>query len=346
MTFNKRIFQISNLNARYFLWAAAFFFLMGSQVTNPATKQTQQEIKLDAGYYRLGKKILYADEHDVHGELRGADAKSFKILGDGFSKDKNKVYWVSETLFELKTADPATFIHFPGTPYSADQRHVFYYIELIPAAHAKTFKALSGVFAKDKNQVYYGNKVIQNIKPNDFEIFNGNSHYGHNKKQIIYGTGVVAAANLKYFVPLNKHFGKDKDHVFWGGQITKYDPSSFYVFPTGFYVKDKTGVYSLFPNFGNDPPKKLKMADAGSFSEIHFDIYGFYTKDKNHVYFNDEIITGANPETFRFIDYLYSKDKDHVYRKGILLQGIKPSQFKFEKFDFKSYCKQYHDGNC
>lgn len=52
-----------------------------------------------------------------------------------------------------------------------------------------------------------------------------------------------------------------------------------------------------------------------------------YSKDKNHVYLNNEVIEGALPESFIVVGEGYSKDALHVFYEHELVSGADPASF-------------------
>jgi hypothetical protein len=54
-------------------------------------------------------------------------------------------------------------------------------------------------------------------------------------------------------------------------------------------------------------------------------INDIYSKDKQNVYYKDDIITDADASTFEVIDDIYSKDKNHKYYQNGILLGLDPS---------------------
>ena len=49
-----------------------------------------------------------------------------------------------------------------------------------------------------------------------------------------------------------------------------------------------------------------------------------YDKDENNVYYDGEIIEGADPETFKYLRLGYAKDKNNVYYDGKIIKGADP----------------------
>ncbi|BEG98935.1 DKNYY domain-containing protein [Bacteroides sedimenti] len=110
----------------------------------------------------------------------------------------------------------------------------------------------------------------------------------------------------------------------------------------GYRIK-KDGVYrySWNPVVSSEPREWLiKGADPKTFQICDKSDCG---KDKNHVYYKDNIIFDADPKTFESIDWLYGKDSKHVFyyeayaRSDSLISGIvsgaNPDSFHKNKDD-------------
>ena len=170
-----------------------------------------------------------------------------------------------------------------------------------------------------------------------YEYWNEGS--GDNKK-------LLEGADGKTFVPLKFDcdcefmFGKDKRHLFIDGvPIKNIDPNSF-VFIGNYIFKDKDSAY--FFGFYNNinscvisgvDPNKIKLiqypwakADKilmhGYDTIILDDINDFipinedWGKTKSKVLNRNEILFGADAETFKVVNRYSGKDKNHTYEFG------------------------------
>ena len=84
--------------------------------------------------------------------------------------------------------------------------------------------------------------------------------------------------------------------------------------------KEKDGkIYYKWIHGGNMTKENTLVndADASSFETIINSTHFSLGKDKNHVFFNSEILENADPSTFENIQPSYYKDKNYVF----LLQG-------------------------
>jgi len=90
-----------------------------------------------------------------------------------------------------------------------------------------------------------------------------------------------------------------------------------------YYGEFKTKLFYKYEN--------IKHADNESFEIFKNDWDRIhYSKDKNHVYFKNNILTAAQPSTFGFIDqeHEYYKDDKHVYKHGVIINKADPKSFE------------------
>lgn len=198
------------------------------------------------------------------GKLEGRDARTFELLDNGYTKDKNGIYSGS-TL--LQGIDISTFSSFKDSNYVQDKNGIYYYdyagLKKLDWVDSVSFTVLSmhnygPVYAKDKNNIYLGANVVTGVDVNTFEI-------------------------------INDDFTKDKNHVYNGLEIAKsypddvaFDPVTFHALNHPDYTADKNGVYQYV--------NKIEWADPQSFVLLpYWNIgqrpgYDFYGKDKNYIY--------------------------------------------------------------
>lgn len=86
---------------------------------------------------------------------------------------------------------------------------------------------------------------------------------------------------------------------------------------------------------------KVEGADYQSFKYIEDSREGacqrgyMFAKDKKHVFYRNQKIQFASPETFVALSYGYSKDKNSVFYKELLLEKVDPESFFVIKNDRK-----------
>jgi len=145
---------------------------------------------------------------------------------------------------------------------------------------------------------------------------------------------------------------KDSNYVYVSNVIIEdADPVTFIAFYCNYgkcYAKDKNVVY-----FGTST---IEYADAKTFTgrEAHgwdtnyvyyegniilgadpstfTQVTIYYSMDAQHVYYKSRVIPEADPKTFEAIgDYQYAKDANYVYSYGEVMLGVDPDTFKFEQ---------------
>lgn len=239
-----------------------------------------EEIQLEHGYTRIGKYILFKGKridkegaHDLDRFARliprklklasNVDAASFAALSNGYTKDKNMVYykWISPGRFwvcELPEADPETF-ESVAFNLAKDKTQVWWYGNVLRDLDPKTLTVLEPGFVwKDKHAVWYQHKKILEADPNTF------AHIGQG-------------------------FYKDKDRVYWSSTpLDGADPRTFRVFDNEVaFGADKNAVWRA--------TKRMPGMDAATFGVVHQQVY----KDKTGVYCNGALVPGARPESIR-----------------------------------------------
>ena len=95
------------------------------------------------------------------------------------------------------------------------------------------------------------------------------------------------------------------------------------------YEKRENKVYYKFWSFGQGGwnEKVVENADLKSFSEIKSED-NLYGKDKFNVYFENEIIPGADPNTFKHLKRGYAIDKNRAYYFNDSITNSSPKQFE------------------
>ncbi len=166
------------------------------------------------------------------------------------------------------------------------------------------------------DDVYAGNKLVEEIDPKTFENLWGK--YAKDKNQVYYIWEIVKWADInsfKWWFWTQFWCGKDKYHVYnWDETKEELDSETFYVL-WDFYI-DKNWVYHRHD-------WKLEWANISTFQALTND----YWKDGKNVYFRNDKIDGADPETFEIFDTYYTKDKNNVYYYGRKIDWFDSSSF-------------------
>jgi hypothetical protein len=171
-------------------------------------------------------------------------------------------------------------------------------------------------YAKDNNNVYMRNKIIKN-------------------------------ADAKTFEMISFTFAKDKNHIFFCGDILKdADPHTFQILSYT-YQRDKNHVWTIGKPCDIDA-NSFKILNEGNVCNNN----SLYATDKKYVYFQGEIINGADVKTFHLITsdapcQTYGIDKNHIYYNNKILEyadvktfqvvNKKTSEIQYDAFD-KNNC--------
>lgn len=161
------------------------------------------------------------------------------------------------------------------------------------------------VYAKDKNHAYYFHNVIQGADPASFRyssstgLFLDNSHYYDGMKQI---AGIKDVNSFKKIS--TEGYYKDKFNVYTIAY--EYEPSS-----------DGILYMNLKPLLGADSQTFLLISD-------HDTSMCAQAKDKNHVYYINQIMQDADPLSFRYSSTTgMCRDNLNFYKNGHTVSGIK-----------------------
>jgi hypothetical protein len=201
--------------------------------------------------YRLG-----ADQTNPQGIYSVAfyDPKTFEILGNEYSKDKNGVYFKTRKIIG---ADPSTFTVFtvpklsPGKgayviySYAKDKNAVYYTTEytteIVPDADPETFTPVSDRdvyvynYGKDKNFVYYQITKIPGVDPKTVIVLfqpkyaqcNSLTGYIKDSAHVFYNESMASGADSSTFEVLGGGYGKDKNGIWEGSKFRSDLPVNY-----------------------------------------------------------------------------------------------------------------------
>lgn len=155
------------------------------------------------------------------------------------------------------------------------------------------------LYAKDKNHVYYRNNILDKLDPATTEYI-GNHAIKDKHRLYLYGTEIKGIDAESYQQLSGSRYGKDKYSLFFNFEpVLDVDVDSFVVldsetqavwfggnYSSNCYGKDKNSAYY--------EGKKMANVDLASFKAL----FNGYAKDSKFVYYNGEIVNGANPKTF------------------------------------------------
>lgn len=207
--------------------------------------------------YATDKSFVYFGSEKIEGS-HGPSFSTFKNA-PGYAKDKNQVYFYKKI---LPQANPETFNPM-STGYSIvkagkDHQHVYHDAEIVDGVDAQSFELIDGAYSKDKNQVYYHFKPVENADPDTFSKLEG-THYYQDKSRVFYQQTMLPDSDPQSLRALNRN-------------------NSF----TG-YARDDKQVYFY--------EKIVQDADLATFEVTGW----FEAKDKNYKYYKDQRVSSDNP---------------------------------------------------
>lgn len=187
-----------------------YFFIMMVFAFSCSTTITTIKYEVEGSRVYINKYVN--GKFSVKEELMGADAVSFRILGNGgyIAADKNRVYVMGDKkengkkygdIFkEIFNADPETLQgikpingeNYIG--YYKDKDNVYYSHVKIEGADPVTFQSISSDYGKDKDNVYFEGGKINGADPGTFaEIVSKNDGFTgyYMDKNNIYSKGKI-----------------------------------------------------------------------------------------------------------------------------------------------------------
>lgn len=175
----------------------------------------------------------------------------------------------------MEKADPKSFTkiqHDLNIDLGKDNKYVFKDASILEHADPFTFEQVKEYYWKDRNHVFLlqfgGNEcVIENADPKSFQVLE-NYLWTKDKNNVYYKFEKLTDVNSRDFIAINEDWGKDKAYYYYHNlRLDSLDYESAEI----------VNAYYLSEN------------EASSSD---------YIKDKNHVFFQNRIVKGANPKTF------------------------------------------------
>lgn len=279
----------------------------------------------------LEKPYAVDDNHVFHRDsmMTSADPKSFKVHGQYLTEDKKDYYWCGKT---IHVADKESFVILGDkenqeTQWAKDKYNSYYMgKQPVPLADYESFHLIgdtsdihcSGSYAADKCRVYYEDHVVEGADPETFTEITWNvgqdKHRVYKKWKATEIKDYNKLSHIGYFYSDGSHIYTDEFEVF-----DDADPLTFRQLEYSKWYVDKDHVWWL--------EKQVKEADAATIQLVHMYKYfngttlpapERYAKDKYHVFFDDSIVAGADPESFEIIQFVEGGpctvfDKNRIY---------------------------------
>ena len=270
-----------------------------------------------------------------------ADARSFEVLSEDIAKDKNAVYFRGTI---QKLVDKNSF--YVDNQIPKDRLHVYYIdqalgFQIIQGADPKTYEPVKDHinWARDKDHYFYSNDMIRA----DRKTFSFVNDYFLKDKDSVYvspniGAFRAVAANLGKVETINKYYIRIDNTIYYppfqqGSDVVTMPFNTIQTIRV--LDQDHINVNNKSILFRGNK-FKYELVDASSFelfpTDEKYDSYGSnsYSKDKSYVYYNQEIIPGADLKTFIPIGHDFGKDTKNVFYKNQRLDGVDAKSFKKE----------------
>jgi len=123
---------------------------------------------------------------------------------------------------------------------------------------------------------------------------------------------------------------QNPDEKIW--ELYVWDPMSYYFLKTDKWYYFVEIINNLKPDGTNST--KLRITPIEWVDMDSFELYDRYSKDKNYVYRDAEILSWADSRTFVAYDRNYAKDKNHIYCLWELIKWVDYDTFEVINEDY------------
>jgi len=323
----------------------------------------------DRNSFKILDYYIAKDKKNVYykgKKMENVDSESFKEFGSFIAKDKNRVFYI-EGNEDIKDIDAASFEMMGDTYYFSDKKNVFAikYGGEFPDGQGfvklknidrNSFSTLSKEIGKDNNGVYYIDKKINGISPNNARVIEelgqdnyilqgGNNYYLMYKSQKDSDDKETEKIETKKINDLNidfdtfKYFGifdyyKDKNSFYYhsDNDLKKIKSgidvkSAENMNNLNNIVKDKNNLYYFYNGEIRKIDLKIDINSLEVLNNVGY-YYSDYIRDRNNVYFVDnengiiKIVKNADNNTFKVVEENYGMDSKNVYYNGKKLDFV------------------------
>lgn len=144
------------------------------------------------------------------------DRETFEILGYGYIKDKNAIYFKYESSIKpVKNHDFKSFVVLDNG-YAYDDYQAYYYARVLKKCqNPKSLKPLGFCFAKDNQFVYWQGKEFKNIDINTVQIMPCSKfNFIKDDKYIYYISNKITRSDNPNWEHLHGYYSKDENFVY------------------------------------------------------------------------------------------------------------------------------------
>lgn len=326
---------------KYFIFGILFILVFGG-----CEKSNNKLTKLDNYFVKDNRNVYCFFSDNANFKLEYADPKTFQVLGNGYAKDKNNVYWND---VKIENADIETFeVMDDSIEYAKDKNNVYFtWMAQKNIENPETFEFIqNSIYAKDEEKVYFragqGDLgIVEKANPETFETIKLKDEYSHfakDDKNLYYDGTLLKDADYNSFKVLSENYAIDKNNLYYlyyhyffneDGKVefkdnVKPDLQSLEYLGDNFF-KDNKFIYnhSYFGYEGKNHLVKMNEFDVNTFKIIN----DYYAIDKNNIYYlvhvtgSDyvvNIVENADFDTFKIVNDRWAKDKNNCYFDGVI----------------------------
>lgn len=195
-----------------------------------------------------------------------------------------------------------------------------------------TFERINNSFAKDANHVYYCNEILKEADPASFRAFN--KTYSADARHVWFYDMVIQGADPASFVAPSdastSYLAHDAhDYYKTGAPLHVADMGSFKQVDDSWAVDNKLVYY--IGDFGYQDTitnYKVPIGDYHTFCVLNHN----YAVDAKQVYFQNKVVAGADPSSFRVLKsgQNFGQDKNRTYyeERGTAIRDLKDLKHK------------------
>lgn len=234
-------------------------------------------------------KKLVRHQYGPFKTAEGLDAASFEALSEVYTRDKDRVYY--------KFDFDDSFIVHP-----------------LPEADPASFHLSADGLVRDKNHVWYGDRILDGIDPATAVMVRQDFTVIKDKDSVHYRYDPIPGADPATFKHISSGYYADRKRVYWcKDPIPGTDPANFQVMGNSFIAKDSSRIYR-----SGEP---LSGYDVASFELILHNEAGFQIfSDKNGIHLNKMTFPRSKPGKAEVID-------NHTVKVGNLVHTVSTYQY-------------------
>jgi len=200
----------------------------------------------DAGYKIQNDKVLYISYNESNGRNTrnfGADPETFQILeNDRYGLDKKNVYYEGNPIDD---ADPRSF-KVLSDYISKDRNRGYTGTIAIPGSDGNTFESVMNDYTRDKNDVYRAEYPLHSSSPKTFEVIEkGYGYWSRDENNYYFAERKVPVKDYNTFEILDDDcfFAKDRFQVYREDKVLLGVDAKTFVFLEVCVGRDKFGCH-------------------------------------------------------------------------------------------------------